>query len=167
MLISEEAVFNTPGDPQALYDGFANRELTRLHGRACPCCRHRNCLAIHGYYTRRIDHMGSRSRLRVMRLACSSCGRTHALMPSGMVPYSPMTAWEANGAAEDPVGARQEALDFLARARRRLGRLYALLGIEVGRASPPEATRRLLPAYRLVYLQTSRRHPCHPLADTT
>lgn len=48
-------------------------------------------LTIHGYYNRSIKHGVSRLSLRICRVICSECGRTHALLLSSMVPYSHIT----------------------------------------------------------------------------
>ncbi len=51
-------------------------------------CGHSGCLTIHGYYNRSVKSGTSSIRLKVCRVRCSLCGRTHALMLSSMVPYS-------------------------------------------------------------------------------
>ncbi len=54
-------------------------------------CGHSGCLTIHGYYSRYVKSGTSSLCLKVCRVRCSLCGRTHALMLSSMVPYSSVT----------------------------------------------------------------------------
>lgn len=53
-------------------------------------CGHSGCLTIHGHYDRSIKHGDSLLLLHICRVICSECGRTHALLLSSMVPYSPI-----------------------------------------------------------------------------
>ena len=167
MLISPKEVFNAEGNLQSQYDDFANRALKELHSAQCPSGCGQNCLRIHAYYTRRAEFRGEARRIRVLRLRCERCGRTHALFGLGIVPYSRFLSTECHEAARDPFWAQQPLLDFLARRRRRLAALHSLLGIALGETPPAEATRALLGRFRLTFLQLPGRAECHPLADTT
>ncbi len=57
----------------------------------CPCCGARGRCAIHAYYDRHIiDYCGgkrTKASLCVLRLKCSSCGHTHAVLPDVIIPY--------------------------------------------------------------------------------
>ena len=44
-------------------------------------------MTIHGYYKRYVKGVDTPVLLRVLRLRCSSCGKTHAILLSTMVPY--------------------------------------------------------------------------------
>lgn len=67
------------------YDLFINSiDLSSLH---CSC-HHTHCLSIHAYYTRTIRSASGKVVIRVLRVKCSHCNRTHAIMPSCIVPYS-------------------------------------------------------------------------------
>lgn len=70
---------------QQVYD----REIAglQLHRLSCPSCGHSSCLSIHGYYLRSIHTPDGLLKLRILRVKCS-CGRTHAILLSSMVPYS-------------------------------------------------------------------------------
>jgi len=59
----------------------------QLHRLTCTC-GHSACLHIHGYYQRNIKIRGRILSLRICRVKCSECGRTHAILPSCIVPYS-------------------------------------------------------------------------------
>ena len=70
---------------QNIYDSFIH--TMRLHQLTCSC-GHSSCLTIHGYYRRNIRDEHSSSILRILRLRCSECGATHAILLSSIVPYS-------------------------------------------------------------------------------
>ena len=167
MLISESEVFNADGNLQGQYDAFSNAELERIHAAECPHGCGRNCLRIHGYYARNVERRGLVSRVRITRLSCARCGRTHALFGIGVVPYSRFLSTECHEAARAPFPFQQPILDFLARRKRLISALYALFAIRIGETPPRVGTRALLPKLRLVYLQASKRAPCHPYTDTT
>ena len=54
----------------------------------CPCCGHAGCLIGHGHYQRGIKECGELIRLRIKRVKCKECRKTHALLPSNIVPYT-------------------------------------------------------------------------------
>lgn len=54
-----------------------------------PCsCGHYGSLIRYGSYLRCVKTGGSVCHLKIRRVLCISCGRSHALLPSSMVPYS-------------------------------------------------------------------------------
>jgi len=61
-------------------------ERLQLHQVTCSC-GHSACLHPHAYYFRTVRTSSGCFRLRVLRLKCSECGRTHAVLPSSIVPY--------------------------------------------------------------------------------
>ena len=58
----------------------------------CPVCRAKSCLSPFASYTRYLveweDGGPVTHEVAVRRYQCSSCGHTHALLPSALVPYS-------------------------------------------------------------------------------
>lgn len=72
-----------------LSQNFYNSCLNSLQFHQFSCsCGHSGCLNIHGYYKRRVKtHEGS-FWLVVCRVKCSVCGKTHAILPSSLIPYS-------------------------------------------------------------------------------
>ena len=55
----------------------------------CPNCNHSGNMVHHGSYERFIQvDIDLRFYLKVLRVKCKFCGKTHALMPSGIVPFS-------------------------------------------------------------------------------
>ena len=70
---------------QEKYDEIINNlDFNRL---ICPKCNHSD-LIIHGYYTRRLKTKIGTIYLRIIRVICKTCGSTHALLLSCLVPYS-------------------------------------------------------------------------------
>lgn len=59
----------------------------QFHQMTCTC-GHSGSLSVHGYYMRSLKVPEGKLRLRICRVICSCCGRTHALLPSVIVPYS-------------------------------------------------------------------------------
>lgn len=54
-----------------------------------PCsCNHRDCLIRHAYYTRKLKTIYGIIELRILRVKCKFCGKTHAILPETIVPYS-------------------------------------------------------------------------------
>lgn len=70
---------------QSFYDSVVNS----LQFQQLTCsCGHSACLSVHAYYTRGVKLPSGFLRLRVCRVRCSVCGRTHAVLLSAIVPYS-------------------------------------------------------------------------------
>lgn len=69
---------------QNYYDSIINSlQFNRL---TCTC-GHSACLAIHAYYKRGIFLPEGTQFLRICRVRCSECGKTHALLLTSIVPY--------------------------------------------------------------------------------
>ena len=66
----------------------ANLPLYRLY---CSC-GHAGCLVRHGYYRRRLKTNQGTIILCILRVKCKECGRTHAILPELVVPYSQIPA---------------------------------------------------------------------------
>lgn len=69
---------------QDYYDSVINS--LQFHRLTCTC-GHSACLSIHAYYKRGVFLPEGTLYLRVCRLRCSECGRTHALLLTSTVPY--------------------------------------------------------------------------------
>lgn len=71
---------------QKTYNKFLNSiDFNRL---SCSC-GHSACLIKHGYYTRSIKSTSTQKvTLTLLRVKCSICGKTHAIVPINIVPYS-------------------------------------------------------------------------------
>ena len=69
---------------QDYYDSLINS--LQFHQLTCTCGRSAR-LSIHAYYRRGILLPDGCLSLRICRVRCSECGRTHSLLPSSIVPY--------------------------------------------------------------------------------
>ena len=74
---------------------FYNSFITKLqfHQLRCPC-GHAGGLSVHGYYRRFIKSSEGKLCFNIYRVVCESCGKTHALLLSSMVPYSQLSLQE-------------------------------------------------------------------------
>ena len=70
---------------QEFYDSIVN--ALDLHRLQCSC-NHSGCLTIHGEYPRSVITDEGKVELRILRVFCHECGKTHALLLSSLVPYS-------------------------------------------------------------------------------
>lgn len=59
----------------------------QFHQLTCTCGQS-GSLSVHAYYQRSLKVPEGTLRLRICRVICSCCGRTHALLPASIVPYS-------------------------------------------------------------------------------
>lgn len=75
---------NNPLTPNFYYSFISNLQFHRLQ---CPC-GHAGSLSVHGYYNRYFKTPEGKLCFRICRVICKSCGKTHALLLSSMVPYS-------------------------------------------------------------------------------
>lgn len=69
---------------QAYYDSIIDR--LQFQQLSCTCGRSA-CLSIHAYYERAVFLPDGTVSLKICRFRCSECGRTHAILPSSIVPY--------------------------------------------------------------------------------
>ena len=72
---------------QSIYDQMIN--LLDLLLLTCPCCKHIGTVS-HAYYDRDVKEH-EEFRLVVLRVKCKFCGKTHAILPDTLVPYSSIT----------------------------------------------------------------------------
>ena len=60
----------------------------------CPCC-HSKEYVLWGFYERGITYMKQdqiySETVKIQRIRCKSCGKTHAILPFGIVPYKQLT----------------------------------------------------------------------------
>lgn len=62
-----------------------------IHAEECPYCHRRGDCRVHCYYDRFvIDFVGGEPvyhPLRILRVICTCCGHTHAIIPAPIIPY--------------------------------------------------------------------------------
>lgn len=75
---------SNPVSQKSYDDAMAQVEPSTL-----PCtCGCSGSLIRYGSYRRHVKTAGSKFPLRIQRVLCCSCGLSHALLPSALVPYS-------------------------------------------------------------------------------
>ena len=99
---------------------FYDNVVSSIDLALLPCtCGHSGCLIWYGSYSRKIRQGDSVLLLRVARVFCNSCGHSHAILLSQIVPYSqiplPVQASIAlayeNGSGYREILARQSFID--------------------------------------------------------
>ncbi len=76
-------------DSRAKLQAYYNELVSNINRFSLSCAG--DCqgnFIIHGYYNRRVKLPFGFFNLRIMRLRCKDCGRTHAILLSCLVPYS-------------------------------------------------------------------------------
>ena len=53
----------------------------------CPCCSYPSNLSRHGFYWRNAIFCKAQFRIPILRLKCSSCGKTILFLPDFLLPY--------------------------------------------------------------------------------
>lgn len=68
---------------------FYNKTIDSLDLNLIPCtCGHSGCLIRYGSYNRNVQLKDEVITLTLVRVYCTICGHTHALLLSSLVPYS-------------------------------------------------------------------------------
>lgn len=70
---------------QKIYNHFI--DSLDFYSISCPHCSHHSW-SFHDSYFRYIDFLTCKVRIRIKRIICSSCGKTHAILIESMVPFS-------------------------------------------------------------------------------
>lgn len=80
-------------DCNTFTQNFYNSVILSLPFHRLRCsCGHHGGLSIHGYYERFVITPDGKVPLKICRVRCSECGRTHALLLSSIVAYSQIPA---------------------------------------------------------------------------
>ena len=106
----------SPETTQESYDELIER--IPFHQLRCTCGRCGDLIR-HGYYTRKIKALLSSVILRILRVICKDCGKTHALVPDWLVPYSSILLKDQvqilqahlSGESMEPIMAKQPVID--------------------------------------------------------
>jgi hypothetical protein len=148
---------------QKIYDDYVFR--IQPHMMECKC-GHRGCLSFYGHYTRRLKLLGLLLTLVIQRVRCSFCGRTHAIVPSLIVPYSQIPridqqeilALAEKGQSTDPVLDRNCQIDesHVRHIIRRFKRYWKERILSLGLTSHDQLTEACLSVYSLQFMQIHR-----------
>ena len=70
--------------------------MLNMFALECNNCHRRGECIRHGYYERgyllTVEDVLASTRIRILRVRCKHCGRTHAILPEEIVPYLRFTA---------------------------------------------------------------------------
>ena len=70
-----------------LYDKWLNDNVV-YQTKVSVCCCEEGIMQLHGYYTRQLHLLsGLKIMIRLARVKCLHCNKTHALIPNFIVPY--------------------------------------------------------------------------------
>ncbi len=77
---------------QTIYDLIVDDlQLVQIRCNECNQCG----FVVHGYYDRRLKRClkngESSARITILRIRCTHCGKTHAVLLSSMIPYSQLS----------------------------------------------------------------------------
>lgn len=147
---------------QNTYENLIN--TLQFHQLQCTCGRS-GCLTIHGCYTRSLKEDDSEITLSICRVKCSHCGRTHALLPSQLVPYSRvslqeqaaiLSAYEDSGDFEQ-IMERTPSIDenLIASIIRRYVKhwMQKIRSFRVGLSFPPRLVKQCFSLFRNQFMQ--------------
>lgn len=74
---------------KSISQDFYDNTIHQLDFHLLTCsCGHSSCLSKHAYYLRRIKTSSGFTVLRICRVKCTICNKTHALLPAEIIPYS-------------------------------------------------------------------------------
>lgn len=159
---------------QEFYDSVIN--FLQLHQLVCPYCKQAGCMTVHGYYKRCVRIPDGPLSLKVMRVKCTLCKTTHAILLSSIVPYSQIRLSDQQqiAAACEEGGDRNAVCDnnpyidentVKAVARRYFRHWRERLRSALAALSPiPDLIRKCFAVYSLQFMQIrrtlNRLHPC-------
>ena len=63
------------------------KEIYILPIYGCKFCGYEGLMHRHGYYSRNVITKYTIERINILRVKCPSCGKTHAILPSFLIPY--------------------------------------------------------------------------------
>ena len=93
-------------------------DCLQLHMVECTCGK-RGCLIFFGHYQRTVKYLSNTVCLYIQRVFCKECGKTNALIPSLLVPYSQIPLRDQqeilhamdSGSSPEPVMERNSLID--------------------------------------------------------
>ena len=108
MIVSNQSTKNNTmitiqvDDYKLFSQDFYNSVIFSLQFHQLSCsCNHSACLTVHAYYKRSVITPEGKVVLKIVRVKCSVCGKTHALLLSSMVPYCQVCLIDQQRVASD------------------------------------------------------------------
>ena len=160
---------------QDAYDSLI--AFLQIHRVRCSC-GHAGCLKIHSYYVRGVLLPDGSLPLWILRVICSVCGHTHAILPASLVPYDRIPLADqhriilAYDDGSDPFAVCEDNLQIDENNVKSVIRRYVrfwlqrLLSEELSLTSLAELIRGCFAHYSMQFMQI-RRTTNRLFADTT
>ena len=79
---------------QKTYEIFITTFLLNLFQIPCSYCNKKGHLIRYGYYKREVQLDTKKAKLKVQRVKCKHCKKTHAILPDWLVPYSQILIYD-------------------------------------------------------------------------
>lgn len=142
-----------------------NEEIdkTNYNHVKCDKCQQVGNFIIHSYYTRSIRFGGITMKIRLIRVICKGCKRTHAIMFSDFIPYSRINTEEGHKILKststdqiDPNISYETIINVIHRYRCRYKELFLIYNLSFIKHSIIDITRKLIDEVKLTYLQIHR-----------
>lgn len=135
-------------------------EELELHRITCPHCGKPGFLIKHGCYSRSIRLQCEKVTLKIQRMFCKYCKKTHALLPDLIVPYSQITLEDQRDAILCPEALlkRNDLIDEseIYRIRRMYRKVWEQRLLSAGIKLDTELTKKCFLYYRMQFMQIRR-----------
>ena len=79
---------------QKTYELFLTTFLLNLFRVPCSSCNKKGFLIRYGFYKRYVQLDTDKVKLKVQRVKCKHCKKTHAILPDWLVPYSQILIYD-------------------------------------------------------------------------
>lgn len=70
-----------------IYDYVVQYKEADFSSFSCPHCSHKGTMVRNGYYSRKVNVNCKLHNIKIYRVICKECGRSHAVLPSFIIPY--------------------------------------------------------------------------------
>ena len=65
-----------------------------IHNIKCESCGSDSSFIFYGTYTRKYKTKDGMVKIKIQRIKCKNCNRTHAIIPKELIPYSQITLYD-------------------------------------------------------------------------
>lgn len=129
----------------------------------CDQCGQVGNFVIHGYYMRKLRFGRVTITIRILRVRCKGCNRTHAIMSSDFIPYSRINTEEGYLVLRspsinqtDPNISYETLINVHNRYSKRFKGLFDMLNLSVTKDTIIDITKKLIDEIKLTFLQIHR-----------
>lgn len=157
--------FENDDELQSKVQSIYNNEIEKINYNLTKCdqCGQVGNFVIHGYYMRRIRFGRVTITIRLLRVRCKGCKRTHAIMSSDLIPYSSINTEEGYLVLRspsinqtDPNISYETIINVHNRYRKRFKELFVMFNLSVVKDTIINITKKLIDEIKLTFLQIHR-----------